>query len=58
MRLGGHDDPDAPIELYDLSVDRGEVDDVAAEHPAVVARIREVMERRTRSPVEGWNFAR
>lgn len=58
VRLGGHDDPDAPIELYDLSVDRGEVDDVAAEHPAVVARIWEVMERRTRSPVEGWNFAR
>ena len=58
VRLGGHDDPEAPIELYDLDNDRNETTDVAADHPDVVARIRAVMESRTESPTQGWNFAR
>lgn len=58
VRLGGHDDPDAPVELYDLATDPFESTDVAADHPDVVARIREIMESRTESPVERWNFAR
>jgi len=57
VRLGGHDDADAPIELYDLATDIGETTDVAAEHPDVVARIRAVMESRTPSRIPAWNFA-
>ena len=56
--LGGHDDADAPIELYDLDVDPKETTDLAGNHPDVVARVREAMESRTESSVERWNFAR
>ena len=58
VRLGGHDDADAPIELYDLDVDPKETTDLAGNHPDVVARVREAMESRTESSVERWNFAR
>lgn len=57
VRLGGHDDPDAPIELYDLLGDPFETTDVAGQHPDVVARVRLVMESRTPSAYEPWNFA-
>ncbi len=57
VRLGGHDDPDAPIELYDLAADAGETTDLAGEHPDIVAIVREVMESRTESHVPRWNFA-
>lgn len=57
VRLGGHDDPDAPIELYDLLGDPFETTDVAGQHPDVVARVRQVMESRTPSDYEPWNFA-
>ncbi len=58
VRLGGHDDANAPIELYDLDVDPNETTDLAADHPDVVTRVREVMESRTESSVARWNFAR
>ncbi len=41
VRLG----PEAPVELYDLSVDRGEENDVAAAYPELVARLTAIMER-------------
>jgi arylsulfatase A-like enzyme len=58
VRLGGHDDPNVPIELYDLEADPGETRDVAAEHADVVARARAVMESRTEARLPQWNFAR
>lgn len=58
VRLGGHDDVDAPIELYDLEADRAETTDVSSEYPEIVARIREIMFSRKESDVERWNFAR
>ncbi len=57
VRLGGHDDAEAPIELYDLESDIGETTDVSAEHPDIVARVRAVMESRTPSRIPQWNFA-
>lgn len=56
VRLGGHDNADAPIELYDLSQDPGEANNIAAAHPDVVARIKVVMDSRTESAVKAWNF--
>jgi arylsulfatase A-like enzyme len=47
-RVGGTEEP---IQLYDLSTDLGEAEDVAAEHPDVVARIRQIM-REARSGSE------
>lgn len=58
VRLGGHDDPDAPIELYDLESDAGEERDLAAQNPDVVARIRRIMGSRTEAVLADWNFAR
>jgi arylsulfatase A-like enzyme len=58
VRLGGHDDPAAPVELYDLEADPYETTDLSAENPDVVARIREIMFSRTESDVPEWNFAR
>ncbi len=58
VRLGGHDDVDAPIELYDLDADPGETSDRAGEHPEIVARARELMFSRVDVDFERWNFAR
>lgn len=57
VRLGGHLDPAAPIELYDLATDIGEEEDVAESNPEVVKKVKEFMDRRTRSDIEEWNFA-
>jgi hypothetical protein len=40
IRLG----QDSVIQLYDLSVDVGETNDVADEHPLIVKRIARIME--------------
>ncbi|MFI3294739.1 MAG: N-acetylgalactosamine-6-sulfatase, partial [Rikenellaceae bacterium] len=44
---GGNDQ----IELYDLEADIREQHDVAAEHPEVVAQIREIMDRSHVEPI-------
>lgn len=58
VRLGGHEDADAPIALYDLTEDPGETRDVSADHPEVVQRVAAVMESRTPARLPEWNFAR
>ncbi|MEM8970070.1 MAG: sulfatase/phosphatase domain-containing protein, partial [Bacteroidota bacterium] len=46
------ENPDSPLELYDLSQDIGEENNVASEHPEVVARMEEILQNaRTPSPV-------
>ena len=57
VRSGVHRDPDTPVELYDLRVDPHETTDVATEHPAIAARILELMRREhTVSEIPNWNF--
>ncbi|MEQ9439547.1 MAG: arylsulfatase [Cyclobacteriaceae bacterium] len=46
------ENPDSPIELYNLAEDVSEVHNVAAEHPEVVAEMEEILQTaRTPSPV-------
>ncbi len=47
---------DSPVELYNLIDDPSEMHDVAADHPDIVAATRAIMDARTWSDVEGWNF--
>ena len=44
VRLNVSKNPNAPIELYDLSVDIGEINDVAAAHSPIVEEMRQIME--------------
>jgi len=45
IRLNMSNDPKAPIELYNLVADVGEENNVAAENPAIVERIVNLMEK-------------
>jgi arylsulfatase A-like enzyme len=57
LRRGVKKNPDAPVEIYDLASDESESSDVAAQHPDLVAKARELFEKsRTVSPVKRWNF--
>ena len=57
VRLGGREDPNAPIELYNLASDLAETTDVAAQHPDVVAQIDSIMRSRSPSHIPRWRFA-
>ncbi len=57
VRLKVQDDPNGPIELYDLSTDPGEQNNVAGEHAEVVAQISTIMrEAHTPSQAEVWRY--
>ncbi len=56
VRLGGHENAAAPIQLFDLDADPREQHDIADAHPDIVARIRAAMATRTTSDIERWNF--
>jgi arylsulfatase len=45
-------DPNAPVELYDLETDIGETQNVSAEHPEIVAELRGFMTREHRPSAE------
>lgn len=49
--------PDARIELYDLSQDTGEANNVAADFPEVVAEMESILER-ARTPSEVFRFGK
>jgi len=52
------EDPNALMELYDLSSDPGETKNLAQEYPEVVAELSTLMEQAgTPSEVPAWNFA-
>jgi arylsulfatase A-like enzyme len=43
VRLNVQKNPDAPIELYDMSVDLGEENNIADRHPAIVKKMNAIM---------------
>ena len=50
-------DPDSPLELYDLSADIGEKNNIAAQHPQIVKKLAGFMkDAYTESPL--WSFKR
>jgi arylsulfatase A-like enzyme len=56
VRLGVGAKDQGSIELYNLSEDISESNDVAHSHPEVVEKIRAIMKNRTESHIEEWNF--
>jgi len=56
VRLEIRRQKDSPVMLYDLESDPTESIDVSADHPDVVAQIREVMDARSPSHLDRWNF--
>ncbi|NJB35086.1 arylsulfatase [Croceivirga sp. JEA036] len=55
IRLKMANNPDAPIELYDLSTDPSEEDNVADDNPEMVAQIEQIM-KEERTPSEVFRF--
>jgi arylsulfatase A-like enzyme len=53
VRLNVMKDPDAPVQLFNLAVDPGETQNLSAQHPEVVRKLKAIM--RT-SHVENANF--
>ena len=50
--------PNAPLELYDLSKDLKETDNIAAQHPEIIAELELLMKQAsTPSPIERFNFS-
>ena len=57
IRNGVKKNPKAPLELYDLKADPAEAKDIATQHPELVAKAREIMQREhTPCAVAAWNF--
>ncbi len=45
-----------PVELYDLASDPQEKNDLAHKHPEIIEELLSLMENRTASPLDIWNF--
>lgn len=56
VRYGVFKNPDSPIELYDLSTDIGEENNIAGKHPEIAAKITRIM-KETRVDNTNWPFA-
>lgn len=57
VRVKVQDNADAPIQLFDLSVDLGEQNDIAKDHPGIVAQIKTMMQQaQTPASFERWRY--
>ena len=56
LRLQVKGNPDAPIQLYNLTTDIAESEDVSQAHPEIVQKIDTIMKSRTPSKISRWNF--
>ncbi len=56
VRLKVRNNPEAPIELYNLALDPAEQQDIAKEHPEVIEKIKLAMQDRVRSAKARWNL--
>ena len=57
IRMGGHDDPAAPVSVYHLNNDPRELTNLADTHPEVAQNLLSIMQSRSHSKIERWNFA-
>ena len=56
VRYNVFKNPDSQVELYDLSTDIGEENDVAEQHPEIASALNEIM-KKARTPSDVFNFA-
>jgi arylsulfatase A len=56
VRKGVHKDKNAAIELYNLDTDENEKIDVAAQHPDIILKIKELLRKRSIALIKEWNF--
>ncbi|MFQ5630220.1 MAG: hypothetical protein ACE5I1_15735 [bacterium] len=56
VRLNIKKDSTATIQLFDLVSDLSETTNVAAQHPEIVSQVQEILNARSLSPVDRWNF--
>jgi hypothetical protein len=48
--------PSSKWEVYDLSNDPGEKNDLSAQHPELISKFNEIVKKRTPSVFNEWNF--
>jgi len=58
VRIGGHDNPAAPVEVYNLASDPGESNNLADDHPEIAQELLSLMQSRSDSKILRWNFAK
>ena len=56
MRTGVSRNPDAKWEIYDLDSDKAETKNIADEHPELIVKFDEIVNKRTPSYYAPWNF--
>jgi arylsulfatase A-like enzyme len=55
VRLKVRENPNGPIELYNLEIDISEENNIASDHPKIVAKMKKIM-KEARTPSEAWPF--
>ncbi|MCY4234121.1 MAG: arylsulfatase [Bacteroidetes bacterium] len=58
VRLGGHNDPSAPVQVFHLENDPTESNDLSRDHPDITQRLLTVMQSRSDAKISRWNFTR